>query len=168
METLNEACSIHDLYGMAEFDLLSLLQITTSSVQHLLANIYNIKISVESPARIPFIIGNRELLRKAFVSILENAIIYNQVNGSVQIRFEYEPTYLVVQINDTGLGIEAEYFEAIFEPFFKISKYRSLSDGSGLGLGLSTARHIIESHGGNINVDSKVGEGTCFKILLPL
>jgi signal transduction histidine kinase len=72
---------------------------------------------------------------------------------------------VVIAISDTGIGIAEEDLPYIFERFFKVDKGRT---GQGYGLGLNLSRAIVVMHGGSIQVDSTVGEGTTFSIILPV
>jgi signal transduction histidine kinase len=71
-----------------------------------------------------------------------------------------------VEIRDTGEGIQAEDLPYVFERFYRGEKSRSRATG-GAGLGLAIARGIVEAHGGQINVESQPGQGTCFSFILP-
>lgn len=90
----------------------------------------------------------------------ENLIIDEKY---VRMNLEAKPgVYIVVTVSDTGIGIPAENLDRIFEPFFTTKPV-----GQGTGLGLSTLIGIVKSHGGFVNVDSEVGNGTTFKVYLP-
>jgi two-component system NtrC family sensor kinase len=82
---------------------------------------------------------------------------------SVSTRFEPENDSLAVMISDTGYGIPEENFEKLFDPFFTTKEV-----GHGTGLGLAISYGIIKEHGGRIDVESEVGQGTTFTVHLPL
>jgi signal transduction histidine kinase len=73
----------------------------------------------------------------------------------------------VVSISDTGIGISAEHLPFIFDRFYRVDRARSRAEG-GTGLGLSIASSIAKMHGGNIEIESQVGKGSSFRIILPL
>jgi signal transduction histidine kinase len=73
---------------------------------------------------------------------------------------------VAVQVADTGAGITADALPRIFERFYKADRSRQ-RDGDGAGLGLAIARHTVEAHGGHISVESAVGQGTTFTVVLP-
>ena len=100
-----------------------------------------------------YTVGNRLLLGRVFFNLVENAIKYNRPNGSVCI-------------SDTGIGIPEEALELIFEPFYRVDKSRSRQMG-GAGLGLATAKAIVEQHGGTIEASLIPEGGSCFTVHLP-
>ena len=82
--------------------------------------------------------------------------------GDIYIRTKEKNNNLIIEIEDTGVGISKENLTKVFEPFFTTKGV-----GEGTGLGMSISYKIIESHGGKINIDSEVGKGTKFTITLP-
>lgn len=110
-----------------------------------------------------YTVGNRLLLGRVFFNLVENAIKYNRPNGSVCITLSPGP---VVSISDTGIGIPEEALELIFEPFYRVDKSRSRQMG-GAGLGLATAKAIVEQHGGTIEASLIPEGGSCFTVHLP-
>jgi two-component system sensor histidine kinase/response regulator len=112
------------------------------------------------------VLGDDESLKQVFSNLITNAIKYNQTNGRVKIFIEEEEDYLAVSVADTGIGIPEEHLPYIFDQFYRIKKAgEKKSDGTGLGL--SIARKIVDAHGGTIQVTSKPGEGSVFRVLLP-
>ena len=110
--------------------------------------------------------GDRFKLRHMFLNILDNAIRYTPRGGSVSSSLMGKEGNAVVTIGDTGPGIPAEHLPFIFERFYRVDKSRSRAEG-GLGLGLAIAASIARSHGGKIEVESQVGKGSDFRIILP-
>jgi len=110
--------------------------------------------------------GDREGLTEVFTNIVENAIKYNRLKGNVNIRVSEESGNAVVTIEDTGIGIPKEEHDKIFDRFYRVDTSRGLTVGSGLGL--SIVRTIIDSHGGHIELESTQGEGTTFRVYIPL
>lgn len=102
-------------------------------------------------------------LSQVFLNLLLNAAHAMEKRGEIGIQSGVENNQIVVCISDTGSGIPPEILSRIFDPFFTTRDV-----GSGTGLGLTVSRDIIAAHGGNIEVDSKVGVGTTFTIYLPL
>ena len=113
-----------------------------------------------------FVEGDRLKLRQLCLNIIENAIRYTTA-GNVAVSAAAKNGTAVVSVTDTGIGIAAEQIPLIFERFYRVDKERSRAQG-GAGLGLGIARYIAEAHGGEIEVESTVGKGSTFRILLPL
>jgi len=111
--------------------------------------------------------GDRFKLRQLFLNILDNAIRYTPSGGSVSSSLERKNGSALVSISDTGVGIPAEDLPFIFDRFYRVDKARSRADG-GLGLGLAIANSIAQLHGGQIEVESQVGKGSSFRVILPL
>jgi PAS domain S-box-containing protein len=101
-------------------------------------------------------------LKQAFLNLIVNAGHAVEDGGTVRITTALEADSVVVRIKDDGEGIPPELIDRIFDPFFST---RTVYEGSGLGLGI--AYQIVKSHGGEIDVDSAPGEGTCFHVRLP-
>ncbi len=112
-----------------------------------------------------YVIGNTNLLHRAFFNLVENGIKYNHVNGSVKINVDCVNGHTRVTIADTGIGIPKEMRVLIFEPFFRVDKSRSRQMG-GAGLGLTMVKNIIEKHGGQIRVLENRNGGSIFEITL--
>lgn len=105
-------------------------------------------------------------LRQVFTNIIENAIKYNVKGGQVVVSLEQSESEVIIKVADTGIGIKNEDLNRIFDRFYRSDKSRKREAG-GAGLGLSICKWIIESHGGNIKVNSEYGKGSTFIISLP-
>ncbi len=112
------------------------------------------------------VIGDRNLLKQLFFNLIDNAIKYNNFGGSIRVFIEGRNGEVSVRIKDTGIGIPREEIPKIFEKFYRVDKSRSREIG-GAGLGLSIVKWIVDAHGGKIEVESEVGKGTTFEVLLP-
>lgn len=110
--------------------------------------------------------ADKDRLHQLLVIILDNAIKYTAV-GKIVIRGRLKGTNVQLQIIDSGHGILPEDIPHIFDRFYRVDKARSREEG-GIGLGLSIAEWIVDKHKGKITVESTVGQGTCFTILLPI
>jgi len=126
----------------------------------------NGKVSVEylSPERGIEAVFDRELVLRAASILLDNAVKYTQEGGSVVIGLREEDGRAMLDVSDTGVGISEGQLPLIFERFHRADPSRT--DG-GAGLGLSIARQIAESHGGEIRAKSIPGEGSTFTLILP-
>lgn len=113
------------------------------------------------------VIGSSDRLRRLFRSLISNAIRYTDPGGAIRIRSTRVAEGVLVEIEDTGIGIPAGSLPKIFDRFYRVDEARSRVTG-GSGLGLSLAKSIAESHGGTITVASEPGAGSCFTVVLPL
>ena len=114
-------------------------------------------------APLPLIMVYPGKLNQVFMNLIINASQAITDHGDITIRSFIDEDYAVVEITDTGSGIEPDKFSQIFTPF-----YTSKPIGQGTGLGLSISHGIMEQHGGKIEVTSTVGLGSCFSIFIPL
>ncbi len=124
----------------------------------------SLEVKDEGVPRIP---GDADGLERLMVNLLDNAIKYNRPGGEVQLRLTRQAGHAVVEVTDTGIGIPAEALPRIFERFYRVDKGRAREEG-GTGLGLAIVKHLAQSHGGRVEVESRVGRGTTFRVFLPL
>jgi two-component system sensor histidine kinase SenX3 len=112
------------------------------------------------------VFGDRSQLISAFSNIVENAIKYSDEDRLVNIIGNVGADDMSIAVVDQGLGIAPKDHERIFERFYRVDRARSRSTG-GTGLGLSIVRHVVDNHGGKIEVKSNEGEGATFTVVLP-
>jgi signal transduction histidine kinase len=113
--------------------------------------------------------GDQDRLKQVLVNLVGNAINYTPSGGVVTLGLGKVDDQARLTIQDTGPGIPSEDLPHVFERFYRGEKSRTRSrDGKGFGLGLSIAYWIIRNHGGSIEVESTMGEGSTFSVLLPL
>ena len=105
-------------------------------------------------------------IKQMIINLVNNALTYTQAGGLVEVKVYEKEQWMVLQVKDTGIGIEKKELPRIFERFYRVDKARSRNSG-GTGLGLAIVKHLVEAHKGKIEVDSEVGEGTVFTIYLP-
>ncbi|MEL7531984.1 MAG: HAMP domain-containing sensor histidine kinase [Bacteroidota bacterium] len=105
-------------------------------------------------------------LRNALSNLIDNAIKYSPDAPKLTLRLSQAEQKILLTIKDQGQGIEAKDFPHLFDPFFRVST-GNRHDVKGFGLGLSYVRQVVEAHEGQIIVDSKVGLGSTFKLILP-
>jgi len=134
-------------------------------------NKINMQIDVQpkaqSEAQTFIVKGNTNLLYRALYNLVENAIRYNNEEGSVNITLETRGQEGVIIIADTGVGIAPEQRELVFEPFYRVNKSRSREFG-GAGIGLSLVKTILKRHGASITVSENNPQGSVFTIRIPL
>ena len=134
-------------------------------------NMVNVQIDeqsmTQSEAQTFIVKGNTNLLYRALYNLVENAIRYNNEEGSVNITLETRGQEGVIIIADTGVGIAPEQRELVFEPFYRVNKSRSREFG-GAGIGLSLVKTILKRHGASITVSENNPQGSVFTIRIPL
>jgi two-component system phosphate regulon sensor histidine kinase PhoR len=111
--------------------------------------------------------GNWSSLRLALDNLLDNAVKYTRAGGRVTLRLAVDGDTALVDVADTGIGIASEHGDRVFERFYRVDKARSRELG-GTGLGLSIVRNVMTAHGGQVEYESAPGEGSTFRIRLPL
>jgi signal transduction histidine kinase len=125
-----------------------------------------VSLKLEPASEEMFVRGDALLLRQAIVNLVDNAIKYNRPGGMVKISSQAEDSQVVVQVQDNGIGISQTDQQRIFDRFYRVDKSRSRAQG-GSGLGLAIVKKIVEDHGGTISVESTLGEGSTFRMILP-
>ena len=123
--------------------------------------------TVHTPEDLPDIVGDRARIEQVLINIVTNAIKYTPDGGQIDITSGSSDGFVWVAIKDTGIGIPEEDIPRLFDRFYRVDKARSRESG-GTGLGLSIALEIIQRHGGAIDVQSAVGEGTTVTVRLPI
>ncbi len=126
-----------------------------------------VKVEADIQEELPPVEANREDLTRVFTNLLDNAIKYNRPEGKVFVRASAENGFARVEVQDTGMGIPKKDLKQIFDEFYRV-KNKDMRAIPGTGLGLSIAKKIIESHNGHIEVESKLHEGSTFRVLLPV
>jgi signal transduction histidine kinase len=120
--------------------------------------------SVELPETVRVRMDAR-LFSRALENLVGNAIRYTEENGRITLAAHDEQGYVVLSISDSGIGIPREDLGRIFDPFYRGTNSRR---EAGFGLGLTTVKSIIESHGWSISVSSELGHGSTFTIRMPV
>ncbi|OPY61895.1 MAG: putative sensor histidine kinase TcrY [Syntrophorhabdaceae bacterium PtaU1.Bin034] len=113
------------------------------------------------------IVGDFTHLRRLLVNLVDNAIKYTLPHGTVTVSVERREPWAALTVKDTGIGIPPEEKEKIFQRHYRSAEARSSEQG-GSGLGLSLVKSIVEAHGGRIELESTVNQGSTFTLLLPL
>jgi two-component system sensor histidine kinase SenX3 len=107
------------------------------------------------------------MLSMAVKNLIENAILYSDEGSQVGVGLREDEGTAQISVTDTGVGIDPEHVDRIFERFYRADPSRSRSTG-GTGLGLAIVKHVTNNHRGDIQVFSKPGFGSTFTLLLPI
>jgi two-component system, cell cycle sensor histidine kinase DivJ len=116
---------------------------------------------------LPDIVADKRAVKQILINLIANALKFTNRGGAVTIDAAVDGEYLVVSVRDTGIGIAPEHFGRLGDPFFQVrGSYARTHDGTGLGL--SIVKGLVKLHGGEVDVRSRVGEGTRVTVRLPL
>jgi two-component system phosphate regulon sensor histidine kinase PhoR len=126
----------------------------------------SLSVALQLDPHIPQIQADRLKLEQAFINLIDNAVKYTE-KGTIAVSTKIIEGFLIIEVHDTGIGIPDKHIPRLFERFYTVDKSHSRKLG-GTGLGLSIVKHIVLLHNGTIDVESEVGEGTTFRIDLPL
>jgi len=148
-----------------QLDLTPLLQKVSRQVS-LLAHSKDLSFSSDLTDEHLFVAGDSAALESLILAILDNAVKYTPAGGSVCFRSSGAPREVVIEVEDTGVGIAVEDLPRVFDRFFRADQVRS-REVPGSGLGLSIAHWIADTHKGRIEVESAIGSGSLFRIALP-
>ncbi len=164
-----EAQEDHILFHFEPVDIVAcvkkaMIPFEASSPQHQLH--LHVRSDENTPGRL-HVWGDFRRLEDIFRNLINNAIKYSPGGGNVDIRIYGEENQVVIEVSDNGVGIPADQQDEIFESFFRADNLGD-EDPGGMGLGLFICREIVQKHGGNIDVESRVGEGSTLRVRLPL
>ena len=125
-----------------------------------------IELRIEMPDEVPRFVGDAESLEQLTLNLLDNAVKYNRLGGRVRLTVRDIGEEVVLAVEDTGIGIPPESLPRVFERFYRVDKGRARDEG-GTGLGLALVKHAAKLHGGRVELDSKLGIGSTFRVHLP-
>ena len=169
--------NIDDLLDLAELgiqkeawtfepvDLSEVIRFSCSTVDPL-AKEHQIQLEIQLTPEPVIISGVEEKLNQLFDNLLTNAIKYNRQGGKIGVNLNQDSEFAFVWITDTGIGISHQSLKEVFTRYFQ-EKANPLGNVKGLGIGLSLVQEIVQLHQGKINIDSELGKGTTFKVMLP-
>ena len=189
-DTSNNLAFVHRIEEQAErlhqliLDLLSLSQIesgkpsfdispvdvynvvqTCMSEQSASAAAKGVVLLVKSTSRDTQVLGDEDGLVQMLNNLVDNALKYTPAGGQVTIDWNAKGEQVCISVQDSGIGIPADHLARVFERFYRVDKARSRELG-GTGLGLSIVKHLAQSLGGSVSVESRLGEGSTFTITL--
>lgn len=167
-------CLVNDIIRLSELDQgesvpeftkVDLMEVVEERVELLKNNTREKNIRMELTGEKCIITSNRGLLVELVDNLVQNAIRYNVVNGSVRVMVRASGNHAELIVADTGIGIPENDRNRVFERFYRVDKSRSRETG-GTGLGLAIVKHIVELHEGEITLTSEVGVGTTVTVRL--
>ncbi len=145
---------LSDIYKMIEPDM------------NLRAGTQNRILQVNIPADLPTVAADRGSLSEVLANLIDNALKYSHEGGLVQVNAAADGDFVKCSVQDTGMGMPSSVVSGLFTKFYR--SHRTSQNFSGTGLGLYISKAIIESHGGNIGVRSREGEGSVFTFAVPI
>jgi signal transduction histidine kinase len=151
--------------GSNAVDLSKLVESVVEEFQELFKN-KSITLTAEKMAPCQ-ITGDAESIKRLVTNLLQNALRYTDEGGKVEVSLENLGRAVKLAVKDSGVGIPGDSLPLIFDRFYRVDKSRSRAQG-GSGLGLSIVKAIVESHKGKIEVQSEIGKGTIFEVILPM
>lgn len=164
-----DVCMIEEGVYIAQIEPLNLSEILQRTIELIQpqAQDKNITLQVTVEERLPLISGNKSSMEAMFLNLIMNAIKYTPSGGQVNIGLRKDAEHLQLKVSDTGIGIEDKDILRIFDRFYREKSERT-KHISGTGLGLTIVKGVVEAHHGSIYVESEVGKGTTFAVLLPI
>ena len=150
---------------LAEIKLRDFLEDVTGDWTKRLAG-KNLRLELEVPDNFPTLRVDERRLEEVVHNLLDNAVKYSHQNGRILIQAAAPDQEVVLSVRDEGVGIAGNDLPRIFERFYRADRARSRELG-GTGLGLSIVKHIAQLHGGRVEAESVVGQGTTIRVILP-
>lgn len=164
---------INDIIRLSELDVtdasqsfekVNLYQIAETCVDMLQVNAENHNVSLTFWGEYAEVFSTKEMMEELLYNLCDNAIRYNNENGTVHVSVKNIDDKVVLTVKDTGIGIPMEHQERVFERFYRVDKSRSKSTG-GTGLGLAIVKHIVAQSNAKMELQSELGKGTEIKII---
>ena len=163
LDTISKLENDMNRLKMEEFDIVALTKEIAEQLEIEAAK-RSIRLSVKGADSLPspfWVVADKHFVGQVIVNLITNSIHYGKDGGTTRIRFRDMANKVLVEVEDTGIGIPKEDMPRIFERFYRVDKGRSRGQG-GTGLGLAIVKHIVEAHGERITVRSELGTGTTF------
>ncbi len=168
---------VRDLLTLARWEARPDIQTVASDLGLILKNVYRalkpqaedrgLEIILEIPSKPLPVLLEDDALEEVGFNLVDNAIKYTPAPGRITLAAFRKGKEAVLEVKDTGIGIEPRHQERIFERFYRVDPARSRELG-GTGLGLAIVKHIVESSGGRVEVESTPGHGSTFRVMVPL
>ncbi len=145
------------------FEKINLYQIANTCVDMLQVNAESHNVSLTFWGEPAYVYSTKEMMEELLYNLCDNAIRYNNENGTVHVSVKNIDGKVILTVKDNGIGIPPEHQERIFERFYRVDKGRSKSTG-GTGLGLAIVKHIVAQSNAEMELNSEVGKGTTIQI----
>lgn len=166
---------IADLLFLAEEDAHDRLQSQPVAIDEVVAEVWQRALTVDADAHAvalacnepAIVLGDRDRLTQMLWNLIENALHYTDPGGRISICSQVSSATVQLTVIDTGIGIPAEHIPRLFERFYRVDRARSREQSS-TGLGLPIVKQVAEAHGGTVHVESRLGSGSTFVVVLPL
>ena len=162
--TLSRLDSTNLTVNRQKVDLYPLLKEIVKSLSHVISQ-KGIKVVLSVPEGAQ-VLADEKMLYAVLKNLVDNAVKYNREGGKVEVSFREHRNEWEISVCDTGYGIPKSHLPFIFERFYRVERSRSRKSG-GTGLGLSIVKSAVERMGGKVEVESREGVGTCFRVYLP-
>jgi signal transduction histidine kinase len=124
------------------------------------------EVELDLDESVPEQLWDRDAVSRALLNLVDNAIKYSGDDKHIEILLRQNPEYVVIEVRDRGIGIEAKDLNKIFDPYFR-AQFSDTITRRGAGLGLTLVQQIVESHGGKVELDSTLGSGSTFRLMFP-
>jgi two-component system phosphate regulon sensor histidine kinase PhoR len=146
-------------------DLVKVIEFSCSTIEPL-AKEHQIQLEAQLPTEPVKISGVEDKLNQLFDNLLTNAIKYNRQGGKIRVSLDQDSKFIFTRITDTGVGISHQSLKEVFTRHFQ-EKTKPLGNAKGLGIGLSLVQEIVKLHHGEIQIESELGKGTTFTVMIP-
>ncbi|MFK4469511.1 ATP-binding protein [Bacillus sp. RC252] len=152
-----------------QFECINMSELTEIVVEELSLMVQEASINITTHIEEDlFIKADQTLMMRLLMNLLTNAIAYSKANGTVNMQLFRDETNIIGKVSDNGIGISEQHIVKIWDRFYRVDAARTSSNNGNTGLGLSMVKWIIELHGGEITVESELGEGSTFTFKLPI
>ncbi|MBN1558686.1 HAMP domain-containing protein [candidate division KSB1 bacterium] len=150
----------------AEIDLNETVQMVVGNNSYL-AGKKNIEVEVHESPDMALVYADSGMMEQVFLNLFSNAIKYSHENTRIDIVVKNTERNVIVEVHDQGFGIPREALPKIFDKFYRVTDDQKVREVTGSGLGLSLVKQIVDMHNGHMEVDSEIGKGSVFTVLLP-
>ena len=149
-----------------DIDLNETLQMVVGNNSYL-ASQKEIDVEIHDADNLPLVRADAGMMEQVFLNLFSNAVKYSPERTRIDIVLKSTEQNLMVEVHDQGYGIPREAIPKIFDKFYRVTDDENVREVTGSGLGLSLVKQIVDMHGGHMEVDSQVGKGSVFCVILP-